>query len=145
MANVSPHEMGTLDRALATPSETGTAADAWRPRIQATCDPPYRRSNAVSEDVRPAFAAWVVSQSRRKVAMPLSVSGWWIICVNTLSGTVAIWAPASGLGHMARASDRGGQHLGVQVVGPNHRDELAHDLHAILVDVIEASDERRQE
>lgn len=75
--------------------------------------------------------------------MPLSVSRWWIICVRTLSGT-DVGACERRLGHVARMPDRRRQDLGVQVVGLDHRDELAHDVHALLVDVVEAN-KRREE
>ena len=40
-----------------------------------------------------AFEAF--AQSALKISMPRSVSGWWTICLRTLKGIVAMWAPAS--------------------------------------------------
>ena len=49
------------------------------------------------------------------------------------------------LRHVTWAADRCREHLGVEVIGFDHRDELAHDLHALLIDVVETTDERRQQ
>ena len=58
-------------------------------------------------------AARAASQSRLNWTMPLSVSGWWTICWNTLNGSVAMCEPERRLGHVARMPHGRGQDLGV--------------------------------
>ena len=89
---------------------------------------------------------WAADQSSLNWTMPLSVSGWWTICWRTLNGSVAMCAPASAAWVMCtRVADRRRQHLGVELVDRDDLGQLADDDHPVLVDVVEAADERRQQ
>ena len=78
--------------------------------------------------------------------MPLSVSGWWTICWRTLNGSVAMWAPASAdWVTWQRVPDRRREDLGVDLVDREDLGQLADDDHAVLVDVVEPADERRDQ
>ena len=88
-------------------------------------------------------ASRAFSQSSLNWTMPLSVSGWWTICWRTLNGSVAMCAPASAAWVMwsglrieaARTSD-------VDLVDREDLGQLADHDHPVLVDVVEAPDER---
>ena len=91
-----------------------------------------------------AFRA--LSQSSRNVTMPLSVSGWWTICWSTLNGSVATCAPASAAWVMWSGLRIDAARTSVSrswIV--DDLDQLADDDHAVLVDVVEPADERRQQ
>src|SRR3990172_4893158 len=49
------------------------------------------------------------------------------------------------LSHVPRMADRRGQHFRLQVVKLDDRHQLADDVHAVLVDVVEAADKGRQQ
>ena len=56
-----------------------------------------------------------------------------------------VGAVQGGLRDVARVADGGGQDLRVVLEEPDDLGQLADDLHAVLVDVVDPADERRQQ